>query len=80
MQAPGPLCRPAARSWLRLDWGWVLDLWHSSELLPDDRYAAWADEERARLGELAQECRIRFCELATSPGLIDWQGSGGLPA
>lgn len=48
--------------------GWALDLWRGSELLPEDRYAAWAQMERDRLSQLAQDCRIRQGELALSLG------------
>jgi DNA-binding SARP family transcriptional activator len=48
--------------------GWALELWRAGEFLPEDRYAAWAQEERDRLRELAQESRIRLAELALALG------------
>ena len=51
--------------------GWALDLWQDGELLPEDRYAAWAEEERERLGELAQSSRIRLSDLALALGDYD---------
>jgi DNA-binding SARP family transcriptional activator/tetratricopeptide (TPR) repeat protein len=54
--------------------GWALDIWRGSELLSDDRYAVWAEEERVRLRELAQESRVCQAELFLAMGAGELAG------
>ena len=45
--------------------------WHGRELLPRDRYAAWAMTERARLMAEAQQARERLAEAALATRQVD---------